>query len=247
MPKAYSEDLRWRAVWLHIVNGMSKSEIATVLFMCEKSVQRYLQLFQTTGNVTPTNQIRGPTKILCDFEVFTILQCLIHKPTLYLHEIQEHLFQVTGTSVHISTICRTIKEQGYTHKKVQTIALQQSEEKRIQYMAEISSYSADMLIWIDETGSDRRNSIRRYGYSLKGSPAQVCQLRVGGKRISAIPVMTTRGIEDVYVTQDSMDGEKFQHFLCQCLLPYIMPFDGNNPRSVVVMILLYPLHVLQLW
>ena len=93
--------------------------------------------------------------------MFTILQSLIQKPTIYLHEVQERLFQVTGIWVHVSTICRTIKEQGFTRKKVQTIALQQSEEKRIQYMAEIAMFSADLLIWIDETGSDRRNSIRR--------------------------------------------------------------------------------------
>ena len=55
-------------------------------------------------------------------------------------------------------------------------------------MAEISLFHPDMLIWIDETGSDRRNSIRKYGYSLRGIPARVFQLHVGGKRISAIGV-----------------------------------------------------------
>ena len=42
MPKAYSEDLRWRAVWSSLVRGMSYSDIATVLFMSEKSVYRYI-------------------------------------------------------------------------------------------------------------------------------------------------------------------------------------------------------------
>ena len=47
--------------------------------------------------------------------------------------------------------------------------------------------------------------------------------------------MTTRGIEDVFVCSQSVDGEVFQQFLCQCVLPIILPFDGNNPRSIVVM------------
>ena len=118
---------------------------------------------------------------------------------------------------------------------MRTIALQQSEARRIQYMAEISLFHPDMLIWIDETGSDRRNSIRKYGYSLRGTPAQVFQLRVGGKCISAIPILTTHGIEDVYTSTETINGERFEDFLCQCLLPIIMPFDGVNPRSVVVM------------
>ena len=110
---------------------------------------------------------------------------------------------MTGKWVHASTICRTIKEQGLTYKKVRTVAIQQSEEK--------------------------------YGYSLRVTPAQVFQLRVGGKRISAIPVMTTRGIEGVYTSTETINGEKFEEFLCQCLLPNIIPYDGVNPRSVVVM------------
>ena len=115
------------------------------------------------------------------------------------------------------------------------IALQQSETKRIQFMSEISIYDPDMLIWIDETGSTRRNSIRSYGYSLRGTTPCTHILRVSGERLSAIPVMATRGIEDVFVCKGSVDGEVFQQFLCQCVLPIILPFDGNNPQSVVVM------------
>ena len=235
MPKAYSEDLRWRAVWLHLIRGMSYTDVAQVLFMCEKSVQRYLALFYATGNVAPHDQKRGPDKKLTEFELFTILQSLIIKPTSFLCEIQQQLLCSTGKWVHASTICRTIREQGLTRKKVRTIALQQSESRRIEYMAEVSVFHPDMLIWIDETGSDRRNSIRKYGYSLRGMPAQVFQLRVGGKRISAIPVLTTRGIEDVYTSKETINGERFEEFLCQCVLPIIMPYDGVNPRSVVVM------------
>ena len=53
MPKAYSEDLRWRAVWLNVAKGMTYKEIAEVLFMCEKSVYRYLSQFHATESVEP--------------------------------------------------------------------------------------------------------------------------------------------------------------------------------------------------
>ena len=74
-------------------------------------------------------------------------------------------------------------------KKVGTIALQRSEQLRIEFMAEISMYDPDMLLWIDETGSARRNSIRQYGYSLRRMPACVHQLRLGGKRLNAITIL----------------------------------------------------------
>ena len=90
--------------------------------------------------------------------------------------------------------------------------MQRSEQKRIEYMAEMSLFNPDMFIWIDEIGSDRRKSVRKYGYALRGIPPHRCQLFVGGKRVSAIPVMTTRGIEDVYTTTGNVNGEKFVHF-----------------------------------
>ena len=192
-------------------------------------------LFHATGTVEPMQPTGDCSKGLTDFESFTVLQSILHKPKAYLDEVRQELFDITGRWVHLSTICRTIKKHGFTRKKLQSIALQQSETKRVKYMSDISVLDPDMLIWIDETGSDRQNSIRTFGYSLRGTRPHTHVLRVSGKRLSAIPVMTTRRIEDVYVCTDSVNGDVFEHFLCQCVLPLILPFDGNNPRSVVVM------------
>ena len=83
-------------------------------------------------------------------------------------------------------------------------------------MAEICMYNPDMFIWIDETGSDRRKEIRKYGYSLRGIPP--C--------ISAIPVMTTRGIEDVKTTTGNVNGEEFTFHLQMCFYA----LQWNEPK-----------------
>ena len=54
MPKSYLENLRWRAVWLHIVQGMTYQEISKLLYMSERSIQRYMERFHATGSVAPT-------------------------------------------------------------------------------------------------------------------------------------------------------------------------------------------------
>ena len=92
-----------------------------------------------------------------------------------------------------------------------------------------------MIVWIDESGCDRRNSARRYGYSLRGLPVSDHRLLCRGKRFSAIPVMSLEGIHDVYLAEGSVNGEKFEHFVKECLLPVLMPYNGVNPRSIVVM------------
>ena len=71
-----------------------------------------------------------------------------------------------------------------------------------------------MLIWVDETGSAHRNSVRAYGYSLKGMRAVSYQLRVGGKRINAIGVMMSmQGMEDAYIVEGNVNGDVFERFV----------------------------------
>ena len=213
MPAKYSEDLRWRAVWLHLIRGWSADEIADVLFICKRSVERYLSLYHASGSVAPKNQQHGPPRLLTEFEQVAVLQSLMIKPTMYLEELQSELYDLTGTWVHVSTICRTVLRLGLTRKKVQLVALQCSMEMQAQYMAEISVFDPQMLVWVDETGSARRNSVRAYGYSLKGMRAVSYQLRVGGKRINAIGVMSMQGMEDAYIVEGNVNGDVFERFV----------------------------------
>ena len=149
--------------------------------------------------------------------------------------ICEMLEEATGRVVHPSTICQTIQHFGMTRKKVRTIAMQRSEDRRAEFIAEISQFDPDMLIWLDETGSDRRNSIRAYGYAFKGLTPVRHTLRVGGKRISAIGVMKTGGIEDAYIVEGGVNGYVFETFVRRSLLPILQPFNGSNPCSVVIL------------
>jgi len=43
-----------------------------------------------------------------------------------------------------------------------------------------------ILAFVDETGADRRNCLRRFGYSLREKPAVSKKLLVHGQRVSAI-------------------------------------------------------------
>ena len=54
-------------------------------------------------------------------------------------------------------------------------------------------------------------------------------LNVGGKGISGITAMSTCGIENIHVVQSTVDGDPFLHFVQNCLVPILQPFDGSNP------------------
>ena len=84
-----------------------------------------------------------------------------------------------------------------------------------------------MLVWLDVTGCFRRNTLRKYGYSLSGILVCNHRLLVHGKRYSAIPVMSLDGIH--------VNGEKFANFVSNYLLPVLKPFNYMNSHSIVIM------------
>ena len=68
---------------------------------------------------------------------------------------------MTGTYVHNSTICHTVQHLGFCRKQLQRIALQCSDDLRNRFMAEISHFDPNMLVWVDESGFNCRNTIIR--------------------------------------------------------------------------------------
>ena len=60
-------------------------------------------------------------------------------------------------------------------------------------------------------------------------------MTVRGKCYSAIGILSTEGVEDVYITDGTVDGDKFLEFVRQNLLPLLMPFNGQNPNSIVIL------------
>ena len=161
-----------------------------------------------------------------------LLSMLCWKSQVASYEIQRHLRLFTGTYVSESTICRVLKKNNFSRKKLRHVATQRNEYLRAQFQCDVSIYDPEMLLFIDETDTDRRSALRRFGYSLVGRRACSNSLLVRGKRYSAISILSLQGILDTCITPDSVNGDIF---LEKCLLRHIMPFDGKNPHSVVVL------------
>ena len=214
---------------------MTPTDISQHLCVCERTVRRYLNQFELTGDVQPRHQSRGPSRLLGEFEQLLILRMISENVGIYLHEIQERFQVMFGITVSVSTLCRTLKYMGCTRQVVQHIALQRSDECRAKFMCEVSMYDPNMLIWLDESGFDLRNTVRKRAYSVRGITPKDHRLLIRGKRYSAIPVVSLQGITDVYISDGTFDGERFVHFLRCCLAPFIQPFNWINPCSVIIM------------
>ena len=211
------------------------TEISQLLAISPSSVYRYITLFEQTGDVKPRSYRHGPPKLLGDMEQLFLLRVITSHPGIYLSEIRAKLITKFGVTMDVSTICRTLKYMGCTRQVIQRISLQRSDEDRAKFMAQVSMYDPSMLLWIDESGCDGRNCKRKRGYSVRGMTPQDHRLLVRGTRYSAIPIMSTKGIHDLFLAEGNVNGDTFATFVRSCLLPVLQPFNWTNPHSVVIL------------
>ena len=70
-------------------------------------------------------------------------------------------------------------------------------------MVEMSIYDPGtcMFIWFDESGCDRRNSTRKFTYTISGMCPVDHQILARGTRYSAITAATVNGVHDVMLVE----------------------------------------------
>ena len=102
-------------------------------------------------------------------------------------------------------------------------------------MAEILQYRRDQLVWFDETGCDRKDGMRKYGYAIRGKTPQLHRLLARGQRISAITALTKDGILATELRTGTTDSDTFYDFLRGWLIPSMHPYDGVAPKSILIM------------
>ena len=234
--KHYDNDLRWRMVYQREVLGYTYTLIAKNLGVDTSTVQRVITRFQATGTVTksPYPRDRACKKLTAPVQLL-ILNFIVEQSHAYLSEVQKHVKNFLQLDLSITTICKFLHQQGFSRQKLQKVALQQDRLKREQFIIDASVYSQDMLIFVDETGADQRDTLRKYGYSLRGKTPSKRDLLVRGERVSAIACMSTSGLLDVKIVRGTTNGDYFYDFVQTHLLPHTMPFNGVNPHSVVIL------------
>ena len=168
--------------------------------------------------------------MMADMTLFTI----IRQPSVYLEELGTELENNTGRHLHPSTVCRALQRLGLSRKLVKQ-SVRRCTRARAEFMTEMVNFPARMCVFIDETGKDRKSCARRYGYGFRGIRPVYKASLIQGKRESAIAAMTMDGVIAATVVEGNVDGNTFLQFLRHDLIPHLLPFDGVNPNSVVVL------------
>ena len=166
--KAYTADIRWRIVYQRLALELTFEEIATRLNIATSTAHRIYHQFELTGDIRPVSRSepRPDTRALDEHNELIIIGVILNNPTLYLDELCQTTLALTDVSVSPSTVCRIMRRYGITRKRVRQVALQRCDALR---GAHCSPFARNQFVWVDETGSDKRDHVRRYGYSIRGT------------------------------------------------------------------------------
>ena len=159
-------------------------------------------------------------------------ELLSKSPYYYLEEIQGFLLSEFGVLVSPSTISRTMSRIHWSKKIMRQKAKERNPDLRDFYMYKISRFHSWQLVFVDESGCDKRTGLRRTGWSPRGvTPIQVEPFR-RGKRYQILPAYSQDGVVLARVFQGSTDTGVFEAFL-----EHLLPLCGRwpQPNSVLIM------------
>ncbi|GFF55645.1 transposase [Aspergillus lentulus] len=157
---------------------------------------------------------------------------LKEKPTLYQDEMVVFLWDEFGKRVTIQSISRALASVGWSKKAARQVAKGQNADLRDYYVHTLSSFSSYQLVYVDESGCDKRVGFRRTGWSPLGvTPVQITKFR-RDQRYKILPAYTQEGILLSRVFQGSTDARMFEDFIEQFFHPCNR---WPEPRSVIIM------------
>ena len=219
---------------MRISHDLSFKAIANQLQIGVGTTHKIFSRFEDTGNVNPkVPSSRPESRKLDDLHELYILCLVVENPGLYLREMCQLVYDSTGVSTSESSICRLLRRNGFTRKKITQVAKQKTISFRGKYMADVLNYPRDYFVWADESGSDCRNQIRRCGYALKGEPPVYHRFLSRGTRYSAIAAISSLGLVDYEITTKTVNADKFADFVRGNLIPNMQPFPNTSSILII--------------
>jgi len=154
------------------------------------------------------------------------------KPGLYIEEIVVFLKDEFQTMVTTSSIRRALVAKGWSKKTVRRRAKEQNADLRDYYLYNLSDFKLYHLVYIDESGYDKRVGFRWTGWAPRGTSLLQVTPFYRDQRYHILPAYAQDGIVLSRVFRGSTDAAIFEDFIAQ-----LLQYCGRRPepKSVLVM------------
>jgi transposase len=206
------------------------AEVAGCSRRSVKAIRSNIRAFGTPKApfIALASRPRAITPVIFD----ALEELLLGNPDRHLDELTAFLQDEFELAVSNSTISRALKAEGWSKKTIRRKAKEQNADLRDRYMHELTGFASYHLVYIDESGCNKRVGFRMTGWSPFGiTPVQMEKFH-RGQRHHILPAYTQDGILFARVYQGSTDSEVFEDFLEE-----LLQWCGRwpQPKSVLVM------------
>jgi len=219
VPAPYSQDLR-DCVLRAYDRGMKTKQIAEIFGVSRAWARRVKQRRRETGKTT-AKPMGGPGVTIVDREQLAAL--VREHPDATLAELRKYL----GVACALSTLCMALKKMGLSFKKTTHAAEQDRPdvaERRARWCEWSHEVNPRRLIFIDETWA-KTNMTRLRGRAPRGQRL-INKIPHGHwKTTTLIAALGVEGIRCSTVVDGAVNGDVFEAFVRQVLLPELGPGD----------------------
>lgn len=200
---------------------------------CNKStISRISSNIRIFGSVKAPLNKGGRPRSIAPAMLEALCDHLIEKPALYLEEMVVFLWDEFALQATKSSVSRALQSKGWSKKTARVKARERNLDLRDEYYHFISDFKSYHLVYVDESGCDKRIGFRRTGWSPLGTaPVQVSKFH-RDQRYQILPAYAQDGIVLSRVFQGSTDASVFENFIEQ-----LLKHCGKWPeaKSVLVM------------
>jgi transposase len=218
--KAYSADLRER-VLRAADRGMARREIVKVLGVSLATIGRYLKQRREMGHVKARSIPGRPSEKMAALQA-RLTDQLQRVPDATLQQHAQYWQQTQGMPVSRWSVGRAIKRIGWTRKKKTLGATERSEEARRVWREEMKEVDANLLVIVDETGSNI-GLTPLYAWAPKGQRAIGSVPRNYGKNTTLLASLSLDGMGAAMILDGSTDTLAFEQYIEQVLAPSLRP------------------------
>lgn len=212
--------------------GFKNQQIANRANCSRNAVKAIKRNLRECGSTTkPARRSGRPSSITPSMRHALLAHVDKHRE-LYLQEMVEWVREEFGVVVTKSSVSRTLHSAGRSKKKFRRQAAEQNPDLIDYYLHSISSFHSYQFVYVDESGCDTRDGLRRNGWSRRGETPVQTRKFPRGQRYQILPAYSHDGILFSRVYQGTTDAAVFEDFIEE-LLHHCGRFPA--PRSVLVM------------
>jgi transposase len=219
----------------HIAASENNTEVERATGVARKTVRKIRLNLEYWGTPYPPRTVQlGRPSILRNAQRARFKIYLEGRPSAYLEEMKDFLYDEFDVKISISGICRELYKMNYSRKVATKRAQEQSDPLRRVYLARVAQhYTADQIVALDESACNERTGDRKYGWSPTNTSVELVYSFKRSERWSILPAMTINGYMSYTVFQGAFTSELMEEFLEYQVLPFCNPHPA--PNSVIVL------------